>query len=491
MKNLKKQGYIAFLWDFGGKIATQGAGLIITIFLARLLTPTDFGMIAMIMVIVGMASIFTDVGLASALIQKRRALQAHYSSVFFFNLALGVIFSIIIFFCAPYIASFYEAPTLEPLTKAIAFLFVIDALGTVQGARLRKSLKYSLLTKASFTASLLGGITGVALAYFGAGVWSLVIQMLLSSSIRVSILWIASGWRPSLIFSFKALRYLWKFGFRMFLSGLLNAVADRISYVFIGKLFPAAILGYFQRAKSLNMLIISYSSGSLMSVMFPVLSKVQHDLPRFKRIIIKGMHLISFVVFMLLGGMYVTSAELIQLLFGPQWLPSIEMFRILALSGFGYPISALLVNVLSSRGNSKDFLKLEIYKKMLIPFNILTLYFFGLYSFMYFLVFTTILAVLMNIYFVEKEISIGISTILKPILTQMALASISAFTVIFLIGDHSSMLFFYICLKGVVFLGLYFAINKIVKSKSLTYFIEESRPLYNKLVQKVKNGRSH
>ena len=157
---------------------------------------------------------------------------------------------------------------------------------------------------------------------------------------------------------------LWAYGFRMFLSGLLDAIFTRLDYLIIGKLFAPATLGFFQRAKSLNLMVAQNSSASLMSVLFPVLSKVQNDLQRFQRIVVKTMGIICFVVFLLLGGLYLVSEELIVLLFGEKWLPSVSYFQILVISGFGYPVSALLVNILSSRGKSKEFLLLEILKKV-------------------------------------------------------------------------------------------------------------------------------
>ncbi len=364
MDSLKAQGLAAFFWDFFGKIARYGTTFIITIFLARILEPSDFGLIAMVMVIVMIALVFTDVGLGSALIQRRRILPVHYASVFYFNIFIGALLAITTFFSAVWISDFYDNKELIPITKVIALLFVINAFSSVQTNKLRKELNYAALTKGEVSAAILSGATGIILALNGAGVWSLVAQVLLKGVFYNIFIWSSSKWVPSLLFSFKALRQLWGFGFRMFLSSLIATIFQRLDIIIIGKLFTSTTLGFYDHAKRLNEMIVQFSSGSSMAVLFPVLSKVQKDLPRFQRIVIKVLGIICFIIFFLLGLMYLISEELIVLLFTEKWLPSVHYFKILLLSGFAYPVSALLVNILSSRGNSKDFLQVQIYKKI-------------------------------------------------------------------------------------------------------------------------------
>jgi len=285
MDELKSKGTKAFIWDFFGKMAKQGMGFIVTIFLARLLEPSDFGLIAMVMVIVGIADVFSDIGLGGALIQRRRVLPVHYSSVFYLNISVGVLLALILFFSAEQVAAFYENEQLIPLAKVISLTFVLNAFSSVQVTKLRKELNFALITKVSFLSSFFSGIIGISLAFYGAGVWSLVAQSLSVGFIFNIFIWYASDWKPSFLFSFKALKQLWGFGFHMFLVGVLNAVFSRLDYIVIGKLFTPTALGFYQRAKSLNMMLVQYSSGSLMTVMFPVLSKVFHYIFTFWRII--------------------------------------------------------------------------------------------------------------------------------------------------------------------------------------------------------------
>ena len=480
MSSLKEQGVKAFIWDFAGKMANQGMGFVVSIFLARLLEPSDFGLIAMVMVIIGIAAVFTDVGLGGALIQRRRLHPVHYSSVFYFNVIAGLLLTLLTYFSAPWISEFYNNEALLPLAQVMSLSFVIGALSSVQSTRLRKELNYALLTKIGLISSLASGIVGISLAFWGAGVWSLVAQTLTMGIVYNILIWTAGHWRPSLEFSWKALTQLWGFGFRMFLSGMLDSIFSRLDFLIIGKLFLPATLGYFQRAKSLNGFVIQYSSGSLMAVLFPILSKVQNDLPRFQNIILKSLGIIVFVVFLLLGGLYLVSEELIVLLFSDKWLQSVAFFQILVLSGFSYPVSALMVNVLSSRGNSKAFLRLEIYKKTIAAINLTVLYLWGIETYLYGLIVTSLLAVSLNILFASREIRLPFFLFAKPVIMQMGITIMAVILTLLITKNLELSDMLMLIIKGSIFTLLYILINTVFKISSYHYFLEQIMPMIRK-----------
>ena len=480
MDNLKSKAGKAFIWDFAGKMAAHGMGFIVSIFLARLLEPSDFGLVAMVMVIIGIAAVFSDMGLGGALIQRRRVHPVHYSSVFYFNVAVGLLLTLLTYFSAPWISEFYSSDALLPLAQVLSLSFVINALSSVQSTRLRKELHYAQLTRIGLVSSLGSGIIGISLALGGAGVWSLVAQTLSMGIVYNILIWTAGRWRPSLLFSWKALTQLWGFGFRMFLSGILDSIFGRLDFLIIGKLFPPATLGYFQRAKSLNGFVAQYSSGSLMSVLFPTLSKIQNDLPRFRSIVTKSLGIITFVVFLLLGGLYLVSEELIVLLFSDKWLPSVEFFRILVLGSFSHPISALLVNVLISRGNSKAFLRLEIYKKSLHTLNFFVLYSFGIYVYLYGLIVVSFFALPLNILFASREIRLPFLLFAKPIVVQMGITIIAVLLTALIIKDLELSNTLMLLTKGGIFTIFYILINTILKTSSFGYFLEQVIPMIRK-----------
>lgn len=484
MDNLKEKAKIAFIWDFFGKIAGSGMGFIISIFLARLLEPSEFGLIAMVMVLIGIAQIFTDIGLGGALIQRRRVLPVHYTSVFYFNMFIASVLTAITYFSASAIADFYNNTELIPLAEVMSFSFIIAALSSLQSIKLRKELDYRLLTRMNLTSAFISGVVGVALAFYGAGVWSLVVQNLLQGIIYNVLIWNSAHWKPSLQFSFKALFQLWGYGFRMFLTGLIDKVFTQLDYLIIGKLFDAASLGFYQRAKSLNLFVIRYSSESLMSILFPVLSKVQNNLLRFQQIVIKGFGVINFATFLLLGGLYLVSEELIVLLFGDKWLPSVYIFKILVLSGFVRPIGALLMNILMSRGKSKIVLRMAMYKVVVALLNFVVLYIWGINAFLYGLIVVGLWDLFLNILFASREIKLSFMTFAKPFVVQ---ASIAIFAVIFtnlMTENLNQMEIIMLIIKGAIFTFVYILINYLMKTSSYNYFLEQIMPMVRKRMKR-------
>lgn len=470
MDNLKSQGAKAFLWDFFGKMAMHGTAFIVMIFLARLLEPSEFGLVAMVMVIVTVAKVFTDVGLGGALIQRRRVLPVHFASVFYFNIFVGAVLTLITFFSATLISEFYKNEELVPIVQVMSIMFLITAFSSVHTNILRKELNYAALTKVNFFSALLSGVAGVALAFYGAGVWSLVIQALSRVVFYNLFIWFASHWTPSLLFSFKALRQLWGYGFRVFLSGLLETIYTRLDVIIIGKLFTPAALGFFHQAKALDGMIVKYSSGSIMAVLFPILSKVQNDLPRFQHISIRTLEIICFVVFLLLGGMYLISEELIVTLFTDKWLPAAAYLKILLLSGFAYPISALLVNILKGRGNSKAFLRLEIYKKILLSINFYVGFMWGIEGYLYGLVIVSFLSVALNTVFASREIHLPVLQFIRPMTVQMLLSVVAVIFVLYITSGLELNNILLIVVKGFLFAFLYFLISAVFRTAPFTTF---------------------
>jgi len=480
--NLKAKGVVAFIWDFSGKLASNGMGFIISIFLARLLEPAEFGLIAMVMVVIGIAAVFSDSGLGVALIQRRRVLPIHYSSVFYFNIAIAILLALITFFSASSIAEFYDNEELIPLAQVMSFSFIIGALSSVQSIRLRKELNYALLTKITLISSLISGVVGIILAFNGAGVWSLVVQTLTAGIMSNILLWVTSKWRPSLTFSLKALRQLWTFGFHIFLTNLLDAVFTRLDVLVIGKLFTPTTLGFFNRAKALDQMISSYASSSLMAVLFPVLSKIQNDLLRFQNVAIKSFAIIAFVIFLLLGMFYLVSEELIVLLFSEKWLPSVLYFKILVLSGFALPLSILLVSILISRGKSKLVFRISIYKKILFVINLYFGFSFGIEGYLYGLILVVTVALLINIYYGSREIGLSSFIFIKVTLTQLIISVISIIVTLLLVQIMEYNNFVMLIVKSSIFIIFYITISRILKTDSYLFFMEQ----FNQVLDRIR-----
>lgn len=486
MSPIRSQGTTAFLWDFFGKIARHGTLFIVMIVLARLLDPKDFGLIAIVMVFITLAFTFTDVGLSSALIQRRKVLPIHYASAFYFNIFLGSVFALITFFSAELLSEFYEEERLTLMLQVMSPIFLFTSFSSVQINKLRKELNYAVLSKAEVAAAVLSGGLSIVMAFNGAGVWSLVAQAISRSVFHNIFLWYMSKWKPIFSFSFKALGHLWKFGLNMFLTETLTVIFKRIDILVIGKLYSAATLGFYDQAKRLLELITQYASGSLMSVMFPVLSKVQKDLAQFQIIVTKTLGAISFIMFLLLGTMYLISDQLIILLLGEKWLPSIAYFKLLVLSGFHIPLSAVLANVVISRGDSKSFFLMEIYRIFLLLINFYVGFQWGMEGFLYGLVVVSTISVLINIYYASRECKIPFLNLLKPILFQMLIAIIVVLFVSWVLQSLDTYNIVLLAIKSVIFLALYILISKMFKTNPYIYVMEHVQPIYERKFKGIK-----
>lgn len=363
MITLRQKVFRGFAWDFSGRAAQQLVTFALGIILARLLGPKDFGLVAMAAVFISYTNIFTDLGLTSALIQRKAAESIHFSSFFFLNLSISSLFLAAMFFAAPLIASFYGVPALTPIARVLGLNFVLTSFTSVQQVYLQKSLDFRALRTASFISAVTSGGLGIAMAYLGYGVWSLVAQSVVSSLLSSILLWRASVWRPSLAFSLAALRDLWSYGFNMFLAGMLETFAQRVDVLVIGKMFDATSLGFYSKAKSINRFITQYSSQSVGAVAFPALAEIQDDEPRLRRATLRMIDVVTFVSLAIAGVLYVAARPLIILLLTEKWAGAIPLFELLCWSGMFYPINAAQLSILRAQGNSALFLRLAMVKK--------------------------------------------------------------------------------------------------------------------------------
>jgi O-antigen/teichoic acid export membrane protein len=402
-----------------------------------------------------------DMGLGLALIQRKEVDDNHYGSVFFFNIMVGAFLALVLFFCSTPLAKFYHREIIGQLAKVMSLLFVLNSFGNVLRIKLRKELDYGIPTQANLLAAVFSGAIGIIMAIKGFGVWSLVIQGLLNPLINNVYLFYRIHWRPKLIFKIKALQELWSFGFRMFISMLLDTVFSNLDSIIIGKLFSPATLGYFYRAKSLNNLIIQYSSSSLTSVLFPVISKLQAERDRLKDIIFRTFHLLNFITFFLVGLFYVTGQDIIIILFSSKWQPAIPLFKLLIISGYAYPLSAILVNIVGGLGNSRNLLKLEIIKKVFFGINLSVGFFFGIKGYLYGYTFVCAVSVCANVFLAANELSVSIKWFLSIIFPYLVIALIGDIMVLvierFLHVNHIFDLF----LASFIFIGCYGGLNKL------------------------------
>lgn len=364
-KNLKKQALLGLIWTMFETIGSKIISLVIQIILARLLLPKDFGIIGMITIFIALSQTLLDSGFQNALIREQQVDEEDYSTVFIFNFSMAVVLYIILFFVAPFVSNFYQTPILTNILRTLSLILIINSFGLIQRTILTRKLDFKTQTKISLLASAISGVVAVTLAWQGLGVWSLVIQQLLSQLIQSSLLMYSNHWIPKLIFSKVKFRYYFQFGWKLTASGLINTLYNNVYYVLIGKFYSPTDLGYYTNSQKFNDVPVQSMTGAIQKVTYPLLSKMNSGGLELKIGYQKIIRYASMVSFFMMLSLAATANYLIPFIFGPNWIPSIPYFQILCLAGMFYPINAINLNILQVKGRSDLFLRLEIIKKII------------------------------------------------------------------------------------------------------------------------------
>lgn len=361
--SLKSSAVKGAIWTFIDKFSRQIIQFIIGIILARLLSPEDYGVIGMIGIFIAIAHTFTESGLGSALIQKKDCSDADYSTIFFFNLTIALLFYAIIFVSAPVIAHFYRLPILKGITRIVALQIIITGLTTVQVTRLTKELRFKEQSIISIVSMLVSGAAGLVMAFYGWGVWSLVFQTLIAQIVTSVCIWYLSKWKPKLVFSKNSFKQLWKFGSKILGSSLINTIYGNIYTMIIGKAFSPSQVGFYNRGNQYAFLPVQTIQDMAISVNYPVLAKMQDDNQQLLRAYKKLMSVPLYILYPLLTGLAVIAPYLIPLMIGEKWSPCVPILQILCLGYMFSPLTHLNLNLLYVKGRTDLVLKLELIKK--------------------------------------------------------------------------------------------------------------------------------
>lgn len=375
MTSLKQKTINGLSWSFIDQISNQVLTFIVGIILARLLDPHEFGLIGMVAIFIAISESFINSGFSSALIRKKDCTDTDYSTIFYFNLTVGLFFFSILYISAPAISSFFNEPELTKIVRVLAFILIIDSLTIIQRTILTKRIDFKLQTRISIIASTVSGALALIMAYQGFGVWSLVIQQLSRQILNSFFLWLWNNWRPKLIFSWISFKSLFSFGSKLLVSGLIDTIYKNIYYLIIGKFFSSQELGYYTRAQQFKNIPSQNLNGVISRVSYPVLSSIQDDKARLKLNYQRLIRSTMFITFILMLGMAAIAEPMVITLIGEKWRPSIIYLQMLCFVGMMYPLQALNLNMLQVSGRSDLFLKLEIIKKGLaIPTILIGIY---------------------------------------------------------------------------------------------------------------------
>ena len=401
---LRKKAFSGMIWSSLQQFGNQGIRFFVSIILARLLLPEEFGLIGMIGIFMAIGTELISSGLTSSLIRTENPDQRDYSSVFFYNLFGSFLLYFILFLAAPSIAKFFEQPSLVEITRLYSLTFIISGLSAVQLAKIRKEMNFKLETQSSVTSTLVSAIVGIYMANRGFGVMSLVWMSIAGAIVSSAVLWFTSNWRPSLIFDKKKFSYHYRFGYRMAIAGVINAVFNNIYTLVIGKLFSPVQLGYYTRADTLKQFPVSNISSILNKVTFPIFAEIKNDDQRLRNVYKEMMQLVIFIIAPLLVMMGVIADPLFRFLFTEKWLPAAPYFQILCVNGILYPLHSYNLNILLVKGRSDLVLHLEIAKKIILCLIIIIAIPFGIIGLLWGQVIYSVLCYFINSFYSGKMI---------------------------------------------------------------------------------------
>jgi O-antigen/teichoic acid export membrane protein len=423
MQSIKHKTFQGVAWSSIERFSTQGVQFIIQIIIARLLLPTDYGVIAMLTIFLAISQTFIDSGFSLALVQKSDRSEIDYATVFYFNLITGFFFFLVLFLSAPLIADFYNTPILVPVTRAISFSLIISALSVVPRAKLTINIDFKTQAKASIAGVIISGGIGIWMAYSGYGVWTLVVQSLLNVGVTTLLLWILSKWFPLRVFSIKSFKRLFFYGFKLLLSGLLDTVYRNLSAVVIGKKFTAQELGFYSRSDQFAQFPSVNISGVIGRVFFPIMCEIQDDNSRLRSVYIKFLKISVYIIFPLMFGLAALAEPLIKVVLTEKWMPSVIFLQVLCFSYIWYPIHGINLTLLQAKGRSDLFLRLEVIKKIIgIVILVITIPF-GILAICIGMVISSILSLVVNTYYTKQIIGLGFFKQMRSILPSLILSS--------------------------------------------------------------------
>ena len=407
MGELKDKAISGVKWNAIGRFSTQGVNFVIGLILARLLSPSDYGVVGMVGIFFAIAQTFIDSGFGSALIRKNDCTDEDYSTAFYFNIIVGLVCCVLLSVLSPFIANFFDTPILKDLIKVMSLNMLIGSFAIVHGTKLTHAVDFKSQSIVNLLTAILSGSMGIFMAYKGLGVWSLVFQQLIATILRVMFLYIATKWVPKREFSKDSFKYLFNFGSKILTASLLHTIYANMTTMIIGKFYSAKDLGYYSRGESLATYPSTNITGILQSVTYPVLSKIQGDDERLIQSYRKLISMTSMVIFF---GMFLLAAlakPLIVIMLTDKWLDAVIYLQVFCFAYMFDHICALNLNVLYVKGYSNLVLKLEIIKKAISISMILAAVPFGVLAICIARALYAQIAVIINTYYTGKLFGLG------------------------------------------------------------------------------------
>lgn len=466
----KLQIISSLMWKFMERMGTQGVQLIVQIVLARILMPDDYGIIALITVFISLANPFIQRGFGTALIQKKDADDTDYSSVFYINLFVSALLYGVLFFAAPFIASFYEESHIILILRIMSLILFLGAFNSVQNAVLARNMQFKKQFLSSQGAIFVSAAVGIIMAYMGYRVWALVGQQLTYQLLVTVILWFTLKWRPKLLFSFERARFLFSFGWKITVSSLIQILYLNMYNLIIGKLYNTEMLGFYNRGAQFPSLLVTNIDSSIQSVMFPALSSYQNNIQRMKNMVRRSIMTSSFFLFPIMVGLAVVAKPLVIILLTEKWLMCVPFLQINCIIYALWPIHSANLQAINAMGYSGTFLRLEIIKKIIGVLILGATVFYGVYAIALGSVASGLISTVINSYPNKRLLNYSYKEQWKDIMPSLLLSLVMGAIVYSIQMINLPVwptLLIQVCIGAV----LYVAMASILKLECLTYLL--------------------
>lgn len=461
----------SFLWKLFERISAQLIQFVITIVLARLLLPSEYGIIALIAIFIALCDVVIDGGLNTALIQKKNADNTDFSTIFYFSLGMAVFLYVVMFFFAPLIARFYSHPELVPVIRVLSVSLLFYAFNSIQRAYVSKKMLFQRLFYSSLCAIILSGIIGIYMAYHGYGVWALVTQNVSSQAFTTLIMWFTVRWRPVLVFSLDRFKGLFDYGWKIFGANLITALFVNARKLVIGKFYTPASLAYYERGDQLPALFMNNIFTSVQAILLPTLSEEQDNRSHVKAMMRRSTKLSCFFIYPIMAGMISAAKPLILLLLTEKWLPAVEFVQILCIANFFRPITIANWEAIKALGYSSITLKLEIVKKIADISILVVSAMIGVYAIAWGCVLFNLICVFINLAPNKKLLNYGIKEQVVDAMPTLLIAivmGVSIYWIQFLNIPVVIILFLQFTLGVIIYIGL----SILFKEESCKYLFQ-------------------
>lgn len=472
MADITKKNVIGnFIWRFAERCGAQLVTFVVSIVLARILDPKDYGTIALVTVFTTILQVFVDSGLGTALIQKKDADDLDFSSVFYFNFIVCMVLYAGMFMAAPYIAVFYKDTTLTPVIQVISLTIVISGVKGIQQAYVSKNMLFKRFFFSTIGGTIFSAVLGIAMAYMGFGVWALVAQQLSNTAIDTLILWLTVRWRPKKMFSFKRLKGLFSFGWKLLVSSLLDTAYNNLRNLIIGKLYSSSDLAFYNQGDKFPKVIVTNINTSIDSVLLPTMSVEQDNPERIKQMTRRAIKTSTYVMAPLMMGLAFCAEPVVRLILTDKWIHCIPFLRIFCITYMFWPVHTANLNAINAMGRSDWFLRLEIVKKIVGLIILLSTMWFGVMAMAYSLLLSSVLSQIINSWPNRKLLGYGYLEQVRDFAPGILLAVAMGICVYF-VGYLPLPMIITLLIQIVLGAIIYIAASAILKLEEFEYLLD-------------------